>query len=78
MSFDATCCCPNCKTFWYECADEDETYDCPKCGYKDVEPEELDTFDVDMDEEEEIAIREYLKNPEMSYFKKKILNKKGD
>lgn len=61
MSFDATCCCPNCKTFWYECADEDETYDCPKCGYKNVEPEELDTFGGNMDEEEETAIMEILK-----------------
>lgn len=52
MSFDATCCCPNCGEFWYECADEDETYDCPKCGYKGVEPEELDTYIDIMDIED--------------------------
>ena len=77
MSFDATCTCPRCHKLWYECATDDETFTCPKCGYQDIEPEELDTY-LDMDEEEELAIREYLKNPEMSYFKKKILNKKGD
>lgn len=61
MSFDATCYCPNCKTVWYECANPSETYSCPKCGYKDVEPEELDTFDLDMDEKEETALINYIK-----------------
>ena len=71
MSFDATCSCPNCGEFWYECANENETFTCPKCGYRDIEPEELDSFCLDMDEEEELAIMEYFKKPELSYFKKK-------
>lgn len=71
MSFDATCHCPKCGTFWYECADFGETYTCPECGHKKIEPEELDSSCLDMDDEEEIAIMEYLKNPEISYFKKK-------
>ena len=61
MSFDATCYCPNCKTVWYECANVGETYHCPTCGYRDIEPEELDTFDLDMDEEEKEIIIEYVK-----------------
>ena len=62
MSFDATCCCPNCKTFWYECADENEKFDCPNCGYKDIEPEELDLVSsFDFDEEDEAAVIEYLR-----------------
>lgn len=42
MSFDATCYCPKCKHFWYECADKDETYVCPECGHRNIEPEEID------------------------------------
>lgn len=62
MSFDATCYCPNCKTFWYECANEDEKFNCPKCGYKDIEPEELDLVSsFDFDEEDEAAVIEYLR-----------------
>lgn len=41
MSFDANVTCPNCGNFWYECADDNETFDCDKCGYKNIEPEEL-------------------------------------
>ncbi len=41
MSFDANITCPRCGNFWYECADYDETFDCDKCGYKNIEPEEL-------------------------------------
>ena len=70
MSFDAICHCQKCGTCWYECANENETFTCPKCKEENIEPEELDTFDVDMDDEEELAIREYLKNPDLSYFKK--------
>lgn len=70
MSFDATCYCPKCKLVWYECANSGETYTCPECGHREIEPEELDVYDIYMDDEEELAIREYLKNPEMSYFKK--------
>lgn len=61
MSFDATCYCPKCGTFWYECATGDETFSCPNCGYKDIEPEELDPFCLDMDEEEELAAMEWVK-----------------
>ena len=42
MSFDATCTCPNCGKFWYECANYDETFTCPNCGNKNIEPEEID------------------------------------
>lgn len=42
MSFDATCTCPNCGKFWYECANYDETVTCPNCGHKNIEPEEID------------------------------------
>ena len=70
MSFDATCSCPNCGEFWYECANENETFTCPKCKKENIVPDELDTFDVDMDDEEDLAIMEYFKNPEISYFKK--------
>lgn len=70
MSFDATCHCPKCSEFWYECANDDETFTCPKCGHKEIEPEEIDSYCLDMDEEEELAIMEYFKNPEISYFKK--------
>ena len=59
MSFDATCYCPKCKTFWYECADLGETYNCPKCGYRNIEPEELDSFCLDIDEE--LATIEWVK-----------------
>ena len=69
MSFDATCTCPRCHKVWYECATGDETFTCPQCSYQNIEPEELDTY-LDMDEEEELAIMEYFKNPELSYFKK--------
>lgn len=71
MSFDATCSCPNCDEFWYECTNENETFTCPKCKEENIVPEELDTFDVDMDDEEETAIREYFKNSKLSYFKKR-------
>lgn len=61
MSFDATCTCPRCHKVWYECATGDETFTCPQCSYQDIEPEELDLYDdLDMDEEEIIAIMEYL------------------
>ena len=71
MSFDATCTCPRCHKVWYECATGDETFTCPQCSYQGIEPEELDSYCLDMDEEEELAIMEYFKNPELSYFKKK-------
>lgn len=62
MSFDATCYCPNCYQSWYECANEDEKFDCPNCGYKNIEPEELDLVSsFDFDEEEESAVMEYLR-----------------
>lgn len=61
MSFDATCYCPKCGTFWYECADFGETYTCPECGHKEIEPEELDSSCLDMDEEEELAAMEWVK-----------------
>ena len=61
MSFDATCYCPNCKIIWYECADFGETFNCPKCGYQKIEPEELDSYCLDMDEEEELAAMEWVK-----------------
>ena len=59
MSFDATCTCPRCHNVWYECADLGETYTCPKCGHREIEPEELDTFDFE-DEEEELALMEWV------------------
>ena len=42
MSFDAIVTCPTCGQSWYECADYDETFECDKCGHKDIEPEEID------------------------------------
>ena len=60
MSFDATCTCPRCNKVWYECATGDETFTCPKCSYQDIEPEELDTY-LDIDEEEELALMEWVK-----------------
>ena len=54
MSFNATCSCPNCKAFWYEHANPDKTYSCPICGYRDIEPEELDA-------EKENALINYIK-----------------
>ena len=42
MSFDATVTCPTCGQLWYECADYDETFNCDKCGHKNIEPEEID------------------------------------
>ena len=59
MSFDATCTCPRCHNVWYECADLGETYTCQKCGHREIEPEELDTFDFE-DEEEELALMEWV------------------
>lgn len=61
MSFDATCSCPRCHKVWYECADFGETYTCPNCSYQDIEPEELDSYCLDMDEEEELALMEWVK-----------------
>lgn len=61
MSFDATCTCPRCHKVWYECADFDETYNCPKCGHRDIEPKELDSYCLDIDEEEELALMEWVK-----------------
>lgn len=61
MSFDATCTCPRCHKVWYECATGDETFNCPNCGYKNIEPEELNLFCLDMDEEEELATMEWVK-----------------
>ena len=61
MSFDATCHCPKCSEFWYECATDDETFTCPKCGHKEIEPEEIDSYCLDMDEEEELAAMEWVK-----------------
>lgn len=59
MSFDAFCYCPRCGKGWYECATGNETYTCPNCSYQGIEPEDLDS-DLDMDEEEVIAIIKYL------------------
>lgn len=42
MSFDAIVMCPTCGDSWYECADYDETFNCDKCGHKNIEPEEID------------------------------------
>ena len=61
MSFDATCTCPRCHKVWYECADFGETYNCPKCGHRDIKPEELDSYCLDIDEEEELALMEWVK-----------------
>jgi hypothetical protein len=61
MSFDATCHCPKCSEFWYECATDDETFTCPKCGHKEIEPEEIDSYCLDMDEGEELAAMEWVK-----------------
>lgn len=61
MSFDATCTCPRCHKVWYECADFGETYNCPKCGHRDIEPEELDSYCLDIDEEEELTLMEWVK-----------------
>ena len=62
MSFNATCYCPNCQQSWYECANEDEKFDCPNCGYKDIEPKKLDLVSsFDFDEEDEAAVIEYLR-----------------
>ena len=61
MSFDATCHCPKCSEFWYECATDDETFTCPKCGHKEIEPEEIDSYCLDMDEEEELVAMEWVK-----------------
>ena len=60
MSFDATCSCPNCGEFWYECADFCETFTCPQCGHQNIEPEELDTY-LDIDEEDELVLMEWVK-----------------
>lgn len=61
MSFDATCTCPKCNLVWYECATGDETFTCPQCSYQDIEPEELDLYDdLDMDEEDELALMEWV------------------
>ena len=59
MSYEATCYCPKCRFMWWELVHDDETFTCPKCGHKNIEPEELDT-DLDMDEEEIIAIIKHL------------------
>ena len=42
MSFDAIVMCPTWAKNWYECADYDETFNCDKCGHKNIEPEEID------------------------------------
>ena len=49
MSYDATCYCPKCGQFWYECADEDETYACSKCGNQDIELDEIDIYSMEDD-----------------------------
>lgn len=49
MSFDATCYCSKCGQFWYECADENETYTCPKCGNQDIDIEEIDIYSMEDD-----------------------------
>ena len=49
MSYDATCYCPKCEQFWYECVHDDETYTCPKCGYKDIEIDEIDIYSMEDD-----------------------------
>jgi len=61
MSFDATCTCPRCHKVWYECATGDETFTCPQCSYQNIEPEEIDSCCLDMDEEEELALMEWVK-----------------
>ena len=58
MSYEATCYCPKCKFMWWELVHYDEKFTCPKCGHKNIEPEELDS---DLDEDEEIMLMEYLK-----------------
>ena len=68
MSFDATCTCPRCHKVWYECATGDETFNCPNCGYKNIEPEELDLFCLDMDEKERRTCN--YRMGQKSYFKK--------
>lgn len=49
MSFNAFCSCPACDHFWYECADRNETYTCPKCGHQEIEPEEIDIHSMEDD-----------------------------
>ena len=49
MSFNAFCSCPACDHFWYECADRNETYTCPKCGHQEIEPEEIDIYSMEDD-----------------------------
>lgn len=61
MSFDATCTCPKCNLVWYECATGDETFTCPQCSYQNIEPEEIDSCCLDMDEDEELALMEWVK-----------------
>ena len=58
MSYDATCHCPKCNKVWWELVHDNELFTCPKCGYKNTEPEELDS---DLDEDEKIMLMEYLK-----------------
>lgn len=49
MSYDATCHCPKCGQFWYECVHDDETYTCPKCGYEDIDIDEIDIYSMEDD-----------------------------
>lgn len=61
MSFDATCTCPRCHKVLYECATGDETFTCPQCSYQGIEPEELDSYCLNMDKEDELALMEWVK-----------------
>lgn len=49
MSYDATCYCPKCGQFWYECVHYDETYTCPKCGNEDIDIDEIDIYSMEDD-----------------------------
>lgn len=73
MSFDATCTCPRCHKLWYECATGDETFTCPNCRYRNIEPEELDLFCLDVDEDEELTTMEWIKKVTLKKKKERLI-----